>query len=126
MSNECSLLVVSTIQVVKKVFSCLCEEIPRLSLRAEGEAISTCIARDKLRNLAVKQIKEGKRQLTQCRWGFLPHWAKDEKIAYKMINARAETVAEKPAFREVLQTMFSLIKLIPFDAISLYFYFYLR
>ena len=38
-------------------------------------------------------------RLTFMRWGLVPHWAKDEKIGYKMINARAETVAEKPAFR---------------------------
>lgn len=34
------------------------------------------------------------------RWGLIPHWAKDEKIGYKMINARAETIDEKPSFRE--------------------------
>lgn len=33
------------------------------------------------------------------RWGLIPSWAKDEKIGYRMINARSETVAEKPAFR---------------------------
>lgn len=33
------------------------------------------------------------------KWGFLPSWAKDEKIAYKMINARSETVDEKPAYK---------------------------
>jgi putative SOS response-associated peptidase YedK len=32
-------------------------------------------------------------------WGLVPHWAKDQKIGYKLINARAETVAEKPSFR---------------------------
>jgi len=32
-------------------------------------------------------------------WGLIPHWAKDKKIGYKMINSRVETVAEKPAFR---------------------------
>lgn len=34
-----------------------------------------------------------------ARWGLIPFWAKDPKIGYKMINARAEGIAEKPAFR---------------------------
>ena len=34
--------------------------------------------------------------------GLIPHWAKDESIGYKMINARAETITEKPAFRGLL------------------------
>lgn len=33
------------------------------------------------------------------RWGLIPYWAKDEKVAFKMINARAETILEKPAFK---------------------------
>jgi putative SOS response-associated peptidase YedK len=33
------------------------------------------------------------------RWGLIPHWAKDPKIGYGLINARAETVSEKPSFR---------------------------
>jgi putative SOS response-associated peptidase YedK len=39
------------------------------------------------------------RQLRVVRWGLVPFWAKDAKIGSRMINARAETVAEKPAFR---------------------------
>jgi putative SOS response-associated peptidase YedK len=39
------------------------------------------------------------RQLRIVRWGLVPFWAKDVKIGSRMINARAETVAEKPAFR---------------------------
>jgi putative SOS response-associated peptidase YedK len=38
----------------------------------------------------------------QVRWGLIPSWAKDPAIGNRMINARAETVAEKPAFREAL------------------------
>ncbi len=34
------------------------------------------------------------------KWGLVPSWAKDPKIGYNMINARAETVAEKPSFRK--------------------------
>ncbi len=38
--------------------------------------------------------------LSEAQWGLIPFWAKDEKIGYKMINARAETVADKPAYRD--------------------------
>jgi putative SOS response-associated peptidase YedK len=39
------------------------------------------------------------RQLRVVRWGLVPSWAKDRSIGSRMINARSETVAEKPAFR---------------------------
>jgi putative SOS response-associated peptidase YedK len=39
------------------------------------------------------------RELSLLHWGLIPSWAKDAKIASKLINARAETVAEKPSFR---------------------------
>jgi putative SOS response-associated peptidase YedK len=45
-------------------------------------------------------VFDGRRKLKRFRWGLIPSWAKDEKIGYKMINARAETVAEKPGFRQ--------------------------
>ena len=32
-------------------------------------------------------------------WGLIPSWAKDKKIGWKLINARAETIAEKPSFK---------------------------
>jgi putative SOS response-associated peptidase YedK len=38
------------------------------------------------------------------RWGLIPHWAKDEKGGYKMINALAETLRGKPAFRSLLRS----------------------
>src|SRR5437764_15193237 len=41
----------------------------------------------------------GEREVKLMKWGLVPHWAKDEKIGYKMINARAEGVFEKPAWR---------------------------
>lgn len=40
------------------------------------------------------------RQLRVVRWGLVPSWAKDPKIGSKLINARAETLADKPAFRK--------------------------
>lgn len=39
------------------------------------------------------------REIVMLRWGLIPFWAKSEKTGYKMINARAETVASKPAYR---------------------------
>jgi putative SOS response-associated peptidase YedK len=44
--------------------------------------------------------KDGTRALAKARFGLVPHWAKDIKMGVKMINARSETVAEKPAFRD--------------------------
>jgi putative SOS response-associated peptidase YedK len=43
------------------------------------------------------------------RWGLIPSWAKDAAIGNRMINARAETVAEKPSFRRALQQRRCLI-----------------
>jgi putative SOS response-associated peptidase YedK len=37
------------------------------------------------------------------RWGLVPHWAKDSSIGNRMINARAETVAEKPSYRSAFK-----------------------
>ncbi|KUP96561.1 SOS response-associated peptidase [Thermobifida cellulosilytica] len=41
----------------------------------------------------------GPRHLATLRWGLVPSWAKDAAVGYRMINARAETIAERPAFR---------------------------
>lgn len=46
---------------------------------------------------------KGTRRIGQLRWGLIPAWAKDEKIGYKMINAKAETIEEKPAFRTLFK-----------------------
>jgi putative SOS response-associated peptidase YedK len=47
------------------------------------------------------------------RWGLIPPWARDIKIGYKMINARAETITERPAYRNCLKTKRCLV---PFNA----------
>ncbi len=46
---------------------------------------------------------DGTRYLTGMRWGLIPSWAKDPSIGNQMFNARAETVATKPAFRAALR-----------------------
>jgi putative SOS response-associated peptidase YedK len=47
-------------------------------------------------------IANSPRRIVFMRWGLIPHWAKDEKTAYKMINARVETRTQRPAFRGLL------------------------
>ena len=48
---------------------------------------------------AIRDGENRERELVMLRWGLVPFWAKDPSIGNKMINARAETVAEKPAYR---------------------------
>ncbi len=51
----------------------------------------------------------GERRLRRLRWGLIPSWADDPSIGARMINARSETVAEKPAFRSAFRRRRCLI-----------------
>ncbi len=57
----------------------------------------------------IRQSPEGKRVLHLLRWGLVPHWARDAAIGHRLNNARAETVAEKPAFRDAFRCRRCLI-----------------
>ena len=61
--------------------------------------------------IAVVRCLQGEktRQLVMLRWGLIPPWAKDMKIGYKMINARSETLAQKPSFRTAFKKRRCLI-----------------
>ena len=48
---------------------------------------------------AIREGEDHARELVMLRWGLVPFWAKDPSIGNRMINARAETVAEKPSYR---------------------------
>ena len=65
---------------------------PRYNIAPTDEVPVVRLARDRDR-----------REMVLMRWGLVPRWAKDTKIGAKTINARAETVASKPAFREAFR-----------------------
>jgi len=52
--------------------------------------------------LAVRQSDDG-REAVVLKWGLIPSWAKDDSMSARLINARSETVTEKPAFREAFK-----------------------
>ena len=57
----------------------------------------------------VRQKDGGGRELALVRWGLIPSWAKEAGIGGRLINARAETVAEKPAFRGAFRKRRALV-----------------
>ena len=51
----------------------------------------------------IRAAEAGVREVAMLRWGLVPSWAKDVKIGSQMINARSETLSEKPAFRNAFR-----------------------
>ena len=65
----------------------------------EGENFNVCPTN----RIATVTSQDGQRRLRPMRWGFLPHWYKTPSGGPLLINARAETIAEKPAFRAAVR-----------------------
>jgi putative SOS response-associated peptidase YedK len=57
----------------------------------------------------VRAAESGGRELVRLHWGLIPSWAKERAMGARMINARAETLAEKPAFRSAFRARRCLI-----------------
>lgn len=55
------------------------------------------------RILVARNSLTGQREMTTLKWGLVPSWSKEPKTGYSTINARAETVAEKPTFRSAFR-----------------------
>src|SRR5947199_4324838 len=51
----------------------------------------------------VRLDRQKRRVARQHRWGLIPHWAKDPSIGNKLANARGESLAERPAFRDAFR-----------------------
>ncbi len=60
-------------------------------------------------SIATLLWNQGKRCYGRMHWGLIPRWAKDNSMAAKMINARSETIREKPSFREIFKKQRCLI-----------------
>jgi putative SOS response-associated peptidase YedK len=54
-------------------------------------------------------VNDGKRRLVRSRWGLVPSWSKDLSTGYKMINARSESLAEKPSFKTAFENQRCLV-----------------
>jgi putative SOS response-associated peptidase YedK len=59
--------------------------------------------------LSIRQTDNAQRLPSLLRWGLIPGWAKEESIGNKMINARSETIYEKPAFKSAIKSRRCLI-----------------
>jgi putative SOS response-associated peptidase YedK len=59
--------------------------------------------------LGIVRSRDARRQLRELRFGLIPHWAKDMKVGFSMINARAETVRSKGAYSGLLERRRALI-----------------
>lgn len=57
----------------------------------------------------VRRRDDGSRELVALRWGLVPYWATDPSVGSRMINARGESVAEKPAFRSAFKSRRCLV-----------------
>jgi putative SOS response-associated peptidase YedK len=60
-------------------------------------------------NIVIILPGPGRNITSSVRWGLIPHWAKDMKIGQRLINARAETLQDKPAFREAFKSRRCLV-----------------
>lgn len=54
-------------------------------------------------------VKESPAHFEYLKWGLIPYWAKEQNIGYKMINAKSETIAEKPSFKKPFEKQRCLI-----------------
>jgi len=87
----------------------------RYTLTTPGETVAELVELDEAPRLApryniaptqesaVVRLAAGRRSLLSLRWGLVPYWAAEPGIGNRMINARSETAAEKPAFRSSMR-----------------------
>jgi putative SOS response-associated peptidase YedK len=91
--NMCGRFTLTTdIKTVAKIFGVThsLQTAPRYNVAPTQEVVSI--------------LRNGSAHMEWLQWGLIPSWARDESIGSKMINARAETLAEKPSFKRLLRS----------------------
>jgi putative SOS response-associated peptidase YedK len=89
----------------------------KFDLLAEQLGLKICPPCEPRYNIAPSQMlmcirtnpETKEREFTELKWGLVPSWAKDPSIGNKLINARGETVSEKPAFRKAFKQQRCLV-----------------
>ena len=93
----------------------------RYTLKAGGQSIARLLGLSEepelgsryniapTQQIPVVQEEDGSRKLEMMHWGLIPSWANDPSIGSRMINARSETVAEKPSYRSAFKRRRALI-----------------
>ena len=81
----------------------------RFDIEESSTSISSSYNIAPTQQVATVLAENGKRKPEMLHWGLIPSWAKDPEVGNRMINARAETVAEKPSYRKAFQERRCLI-----------------
>jgi putative SOS response-associated peptidase YedK len=85
------------------------EAVTRLFGVVEAPPIEPCYNIAPTRVIASVREAGGPREIAMLSWGLVPSWAKDRSIGARMINARAETLTEKPSFRNAYRSRRCLV-----------------
>jgi putative SOS response-associated peptidase YedK len=85
----------------RRIFDCDQPAVPGIRCRSGPRAFSPRFNVAPAQSAPIIRQIDG-REVIGCIWGLVPHWAKDPAIGNKMINARSETSAEKPSFKNAL------------------------
>jgi len=95
----CARYTISVSSLNKLLAQFACELVPMSETRVEWKPRYNVKPGEREAQSLVVRLVEGKRQMGLVHWPLVPPWAKSRKVDFSTVNARAETVATKPAFR---------------------------
>ena len=78
------------------------EELEEVFDVDQGESFAPRYNIAPTQSVPVVRAEVGVRRLDPLRWGLVPHWAPDASLAARLVNARGETITQKPSFREAI------------------------